>query len=82
MKQLGKSSCIVSEARGEKYQPALSIVDDEGDEIAHYFLPAGSYLNVKDNQQVEVGDVLVKMPREASKTKDITRWFATYCRII
>ena len=27
---------------------------------------------VDDNQKVEIGDVLVKMPREVSKTKDIT----------
>ena len=35
-------------------------------------LPAGAYLNVEDNQQVKVGDVLVKIMREISKTKDIT----------
>ena len=29
-------------------------------------------LTLKNDQQVDVGDVLVKMPREVSKTKDIT----------
>ena len=36
----GKSELIVLEHKGEKYQPALSIVDDDGDEIAQYYLPA------------------------------------------
>ncbi len=68
----GKSSFIITGARNEKYQPALSIIDDAGEELAQYFLPEGSYLNVLVNQRVEVGDALVKMPREISKTKDIT----------
>jgi DNA-directed RNA polymerase subunit beta' len=67
----GKSSRIVTEARTEKYQPALSIVDDQDNELAHYFLPSGSILTIEDNGEISVGDVLVKMPREASKTEDI-----------
>lgn len=68
----GKSSLIVTGSRSEKYQPALSVVDDAGEELAQYFLPEGSYLNVSKDQVVSVSDILVKMPREISKTKDIT----------
>ena len=68
----GKSSLIITGSRSEKYQPALSVVDDAGEELAQYFLPEGSYLNVSKDQVVSVSDVLVKMPREISKTKDIT----------
>lgn len=67
-----KSNHIILETRSEKYQPALSIVDDEGNEIAQYYLPAGSYLNVEENQFVSIGEILVKTPRAVSKTKDIT----------
>jgi DNA-directed RNA polymerase subunit beta' len=68
----GKSRSIVMGTRSEQYQPAMSIVDERGEEIAQYFLPEGSYVNVVEKQQVEIGDVLVKMPREATKSKDIT----------
>lgn len=68
----GKSSYIILEHKSEKYQPALSVMSKDGQEEASYFLPAGSYLSVANNQPVEVGDILVKMPREVSKTKDIT----------
>jgi len=68
----GKSRSIVMGTRNEQYQPAMSIVDSRGEEIAQYFLPEGSYVNVTEKQRVEIGDVLVKMPREATKSKDIT----------
>lgn len=67
-----KTSLTILETRGEQYQPGLSIVDKEGEELAQYFLPSGCYIQVAKGQRVEVGDVLVKMPREVSKTKDIT----------
>ncbi len=68
----GKSRNIVMGTRNEQYQPAMSIVDGHGEEVAQYFLPEGSYVNVAEKQWVSVGDILVKMPREAAKSKDIT----------
>ena len=67
-----KSDKIILEHREERYQPAVSILDDTGEEVAHYYLPTGAYLAITNGQKIEVGDVLVKMPREISKTKDIT----------
>lgn len=63
---------VVLENRSDKYQPALSIKDAQGDEVAQYYLPAGAYLNVEPGDKVQPGDVLVKIPREMLRTKDIT----------
>lgn len=68
----GALNKIVLEHKGDRYQPGISIVDDNDNEIAHYYLPAGSYLVVEPGQEVRMGDILVKVPRESSKTKDIT----------
>jgi len=68
----GAINKVIIEHKGDRYQPALSIVDSNDNEIAHYYLPTGSYLVAEANQQVRVGDILVKMPREVSKTRDIT----------
>jgi len=68
----GRSAKVVLEHRSDKYQPALSIRAQDGDEIVQYYLPAGSYLSVESGDQVVPGDILVKMPREMSRTKDIT----------
>lgn len=67
-----KAAKIVLEQKGERYQPVIAIVDARGQELAQYHLPTGSYIVVEDQQSVKVGDILVKMPRETFKTKDIT----------
>ncbi|MFA6065607.1 MAG: DNA-directed RNA polymerase subunit beta' [Candidatus Babeliaceae bacterium] len=67
-----RSAKLVLEHKSDKYQPAINILDKDGNEIIQYYLPAGSYLSVENGQRVEIGDVIVKMPREASRTKDIT----------
>jgi len=68
----GAVNKIVLEKKGEKHQPSLNILDSQGNEIAHYYLPAGSYVLVENGQSVSIGDIIVKTPREASKNKDIT----------
>ena len=39
---------------------------------AHYFLPHGAMVNLEDGANVEVGDVIARIPQEGSKTRDIT----------
>lgn len=67
-----RSRKVVLEHKSDKYQPALAILDKDGEELAHYYLPTGAILNVEQGAQVKGGDILVKLSREASKTKDIT----------
>ena len=59
--------------------PRISIKGADGRTIklsslleARYQLPVGIHINVIDGQEVMAGDVLAKMPRETTKTKDIT----------
>jgi len=63
---------VILEHKSDRYQPALSIVDSAGNEIAQYYLPPEAYLVVNPNQKVAVGDVLVKIPQQMTKAKDIT----------
>lgn len=65
-----KSFRYILEYKSDKYQPAIAIIN--GDERTQYYLPHGSYLLVTDKQDVQVGDLLVKIPKEVSKTRDIT----------
>jgi DNA-directed RNA polymerase subunit beta' len=66
-----KSFRYILEYKSDKYQPALSITNN-ADERIQYYLPHGSYLLVTDKQPIAVGDILVKIPKEVSKTRDIT----------
>ena len=52
--------------------PGIEIKGDEGKSKRRYLLPSGSQLMVQDGQTVDAGDVLVKIPRETAKQKDIT----------
>ena len=61
------------EDRNKELQPAIDILDKvSGSKLAHYPLPTGARLEVRDGQDVVAGDPLVKTRREASKTRDIT----------
>jgi DNA-directed RNA polymerase subunit beta' len=42
------------------------------DQYARYFLPVSSYINVAEGAHVDAGEVIAKIPRETTKTKDIT----------
>jgi len=72
-----------AEMRKDVLRPQLQLVDPknpEGDPIilprtnvpARYFLAPGAILSVDDGEEVKAGDVLARIPRETSKTKDIT----------
>lgn len=67
-----KTNQVVLEAKSDKYQPMIKILGEDGKELAHYYLPTGAYLQVKNGQVISSGELLIKIPRGSSKTKDIT----------
>jgi DNA-directed RNA polymerase subunit beta' len=68
----GLSTKVIISHRDEKKQPRVSIKDDKGETLRRYILPAGAHINVHEGDRVNAGDVIVKIPRESAKTKDIT----------
>ncbi|MFC1500695.1 DNA-directed RNA polymerase subunit beta', partial [Candidatus Zixiibacteriota bacterium] len=70
--QTGSKEQVIIESRDKSLTPQVSIVDEKGKSRASYILPTGSLLQVKDGQKVTAGAVMVKIPREISKTRDIT----------
>jgi len=69
----GMSQLVVVDAPDEKRQPMI-IVRPEGSrgEAKKYLMPTHAHLMVRDGEEVHAGDVLAKIPRETTKTKDIT----------
>ncbi len=69
-KVTGMSQRIIVEAsQNEKRAPAVVVV---GAEEKRYLLPVGSFLWVRDGDEIHPGATLAKIPRETTKTKDIT----------
>jgi DNA-directed RNA polymerase subunit beta' len=68
-------------AAGKDLRPAITLMDNKGKEElhlpgtnvpAHYFLPDKAIVGVEDDNKVNVGDVIARIPQEGSKTRDIT----------
>jgi DNA-directed RNA polymerase subunit beta' len=68
----GLSRLIIVDSPDEKKQPMIEIKDRSGRTVRKYHMPSHAHLMVSDGEQVEAGDVLAKIPRETTKTKDIT----------
>jgi len=66
----GLSRHVVMDSPDEKRQPALVIKGAKGNK--RYLMPSRAHLMVQDGDEVSPGDVLAKIPRETTKTKDIT----------
>ena len=65
----GLSRHVVADSPDEKRQPAIVI---KGKASKRYLMPSRAHLMVQDGDTVTPGDVLAKIPRETTKTKDIT----------
>jgi DNA-directed RNA polymerase subunit beta' len=68
----GMSRYIIVDSPDEKKQPTIEVLDKSGKAIRKYHMPSHAHLMVQDGEKVEAGDVLAKIPRETTKTKDIT----------
>ncbi|MFV9875769.1 MAG: DNA-directed RNA polymerase subunit beta' [Rickettsiales endosymbiont of Dermacentor nuttalli] len=67
------------QSRGAELRPRIALVDKNGHMLilangleARYFLPVNAILNIEDGVQVYAGDVIARIPRESTKTRDIT----------
>lgn len=70
---------VVTDPKDDKMQPQILILDEKKKDdkgkpvlLKKYFLPSGANLESKDDDKIFAGDVLAKIPREATRTKDIT----------
>ena len=80
-KVTGKISRVIVESREVDARPRVSIKDSGGGTatipgtakgLARYHLPIGAIIMVNEGEEVGSGTVLAKIPRETTKTKDIT----------
>ncbi|OFV89727.1 MAG: DNA-directed RNA polymerase subunit beta' [Acidobacteria bacterium RIFCSPLOWO2_12_FULL_65_11] len=68
----GLSRLIIVDSPDEKKQPTVEIKGKDGHVVRKYHMPVHAHMMVQDGETVFAGDVLAKIPRETTKTKDIT----------
>ena len=68
-----------SQPKGGDLKPRISLVDAKGEVIilpnglpANYYMSTDTILNVANGEAVRAGDIIARIPRETSKTRDIT----------
>jgi DNA-directed RNA polymerase subunit beta' len=67
------SRWVVTQSQDEKRQPQIVIKSsDKHKTVKKYLMPERAHLMVQDGDELNPGDVLAKIPRETTKTKDIT----------
>jgi len=77
----GMSTRVVVETKNPDSRPRISIKDESGKttklpaesgRYARYFMPVGANIVVSEGSMMYPGDAMAKIPRETTKTKDIT----------
>jgi DNA-directed RNA polymerase subunit beta' len=76
----GLSRKVIVEFKGANFRTRVSIKDSKGktaripgtNAVARYLLPVGVNIVVSEGDKVRAGDIVAKIPRETTKTKDIT----------
>ncbi|MFL2887329.1 MAG: DNA-directed RNA polymerase subunit beta' [Candidatus Pelagibacter sp.] len=68
-----------TQSKNTDLKPRITLRDEKGkvikkadDNEARYYLVPDSILSVKDGQKISAGDVIARLPKETTKTKDIT----------
>ena len=68
-----------AQSKNTDLKPRITLRDEKGNVIkkaddneARYYLVPDSILSVKDGQKIFAGDVIARLPKETTKTKDIT----------
>ncbi|MDY6978785.1 MAG: DNA-directed RNA polymerase subunit beta' [Pseudomonadota bacterium] len=67
-------------SQAKDLRPMVKLIDESGNDMniagtdlpAHYYLPSGAIIALKDADAVSVGDAIARIPQESSKTRDIT----------
>ena len=68
----GNTEKRITEFQHESKQPRIFIVDDNGNEVASYFLPGGAYIQVDEGEKIRAGRTIAKTLKESAKAMDIT----------
>ena len=70
--QTGFKEKVITDTRDKKLIPTLLIQDKKGVTIRSYNLPVGAHIMVDENESIDKGKILVKIPRKSAKSGDIT----------
>ncbi len=63
---------VVIDSRDRTLAPTLVVANKKGQKVGSYIVPTRAHLAVNDGQEIAAGTILVRIPRDIGKTRDIT----------
>ncbi len=70
--QTGHREKVIIDTKDKTKNPAIEIVNKDGDTEKGYNIPVGAHLAVEEGDKIKAGQVLAKIPRKTGKSRDIT----------
>ncbi|MBI4810096.1 MAG: DNA-directed RNA polymerase subunit beta', partial [Ignavibacteriales bacterium] len=70
--QTGHIQKVVIDSRDRSLSPTILIQNENEQTVGSYIVPTRAHLVVNDGELIQAGSVLVKIPRDSGKTRDIT----------
>ncbi|MFI5252853.1 MAG: DNA-directed RNA polymerase subunit beta' [Bacteroidota bacterium] len=70
--QTGHIQKVVIDSRDRTLSPSILVINEKGQKVGNYIIPTRAHLVINDGEFVKAGTILVKIPRDSGKTRDIT----------
>jgi DNA-directed RNA polymerase subunit beta' len=68
----GLRQMVIVDDRDKKLHPHIELVDKGGKTAGNFIVPTGSHIMIHDGAEILPGDIICRIPKDISKTRDIT----------
>ncbi len=68
----GLRQMVIIDDRDKKLHPRVELLSDKGKVSGNFIIPTGAHIVVHDGDSIKAGDMICRIPKEITKTRDIT----------
>ena len=68
----GLRQMVIVEDRDKKRHPHIELIDKNNKVVGNFIVPTGAHIMIHDSTEIVPGDIICRIPKDISKTRDIT----------
>ncbi|MCX5753272.1 MAG: DNA-directed RNA polymerase subunit beta', partial [Candidatus Krumholzibacteria bacterium] len=68
----GLRQMVIVDDRDKKLHPHIELIDKSGKIAGNFIVPTGAHIMIHDGAEILPGDIICRIPKDISKTRDIT----------
>jgi DNA-directed RNA polymerase subunit beta' len=68
----GLRQMVIVDDRDKKLHPHIELIDKGGKVAGNFIVPTGAHIMIHDGAEILPGDIICRIPKDISKTRDIT----------